>query len=88
MYTEHVKLSTKDAFVVTLSKSLQFPAAEYIREKIMKECDNLKLVVVVDGKRVGNIDSTVAKVNAALHTYNKVTPETFYYKSVLGCAFY
>lgn len=67
-----------EVFVVTLSKSLQFPAAEYIREKIMNECENINLVVVVDGKRVGNIDSTVAKVYLMLLFYSLEHSSSFF----------
>lgn len=52
-------------FLVTPSRSLQYPAAEYIREKIMKECNCSDSTVVINGKYVKSIDTTVAKVKNA-----------------------
>lgn len=58
---EKSRIHSRDVFVVTPSRSLQYPAAEFIRERVMKECNQEKNVIVIDGKYIRNIDSTVAK---------------------------
>ncbi|KAH0956012.1 hypothetical protein HN011_009689 [Eciton burchellii] len=52
---------------VSPKQSLSFPAAEYLRERVMSWCDKgpRKLSVVVEGRHVLRIDATVAK-NLAL----------------------
>lgn len=56
------KMPEGDVFVVTPSRSLQFPSAEYVRETIMKRCNASKTTVIINGKYISNIDATVAKV--------------------------
>ena len=60
---EREKFFTREIYLVTPSRELQFPSAEYVREKIMKDCDCIDVPIVIDGKYVGNIDATVAKVS-------------------------
>ncbi|EFN74604.1 Sodium-independent sulfate anion transporter [Camponotus floridanus] len=52
---------------VSPKQSLSFPAAEYLRERVMSWCDKKSenLPVIVDGRNVLRIDTTVAK-NLAL----------------------
>lgn len=59
---ERNRLPSGDAFIFTPSRGLQYPAAEYVREKIMKDCDRKDSTVIIHGKYVRSIDSTVAKV--------------------------
>ncbi|XP_058790464.1 sodium-independent sulfate anion transporter isoform X2 [Phymastichus coffea] len=48
---------------VSPQQSLSFPAAEYLREQVMSCCDIMKdaSLVVIDGRNVTGIDTTVAK---------------------------
>lgn len=48
-------------YMVTPMKNLHFPAAEYFREKIMKDCNDPFSTVIINGKYVCNIDATVAR---------------------------
>nr|CAI5829137.1 unnamed protein product [Callosobruchus analis] len=48
-------------YVVKLKTGLYFTAAEHFREFVLQNCLKEKSTVVVDGKYLGNIDSTVAK---------------------------
>lgn len=63
VYIERLKLSDGDIFLVAPSRSLQYPAAEFIREKIMSDCDGTNNVIVVDGKYIRSIDATVGRVS-------------------------
>lgn len=58
---EREKFSQGDVFVVTPSRSLQFPSAEYLREKVIQDCYDPKVTVVLNGKYINNVDATVAK---------------------------
>ncbi|XP_044731995.1 sodium-independent sulfate anion transporter-like [Chrysoperla carnea] len=73
---EYVMVSNKRVMLVTPSQSLLFPSAEYLREIIVAELDYMKnyssisntqnngennLVIVLDGRNVLYIDTTVAK---------------------------
>lgn len=71
LYVERLKLSDGDIFLVAPSRSLQYPAAEFIREKIMSDCYGTNNVIVVDGKYVRSIDATVGRVSWYFlsHTY-------------------
>lgn len=57
------KLSRSEVCIITPSRNLHFPAAEYLNETVMKSCKNEKCVVVIDGKYMSDVDSTVAKVS-------------------------
>lgn len=59
---EKHKLQHCDVFVATPCRSMQYPAAEFVRERVMEECSGANTVVVLDGKYIKSIDSTVAKV--------------------------
>lgn len=59
---EREKLPEGEVFIVTPSRGLQFPAAEYIKERILKDCNCSKATVVIDGRYINNIDATVARV--------------------------
>ncbi|XP_031353795.1 sodium-independent sulfate anion transporter-like [Photinus pyralis] len=58
---EREKSPQGDVFVVTPSRSLQFPSAEYLREKVIQDCYDPKVTVVLNGKYINNVDATVAK---------------------------
>ncbi|KAF5284362.1 hypothetical protein FQR65_LT13579 [Abscondita terminalis] len=58
---EREKLAQGDVFIVTPSRSLQFPSAEYLREKVIQGCYYPKTTVVLNGKYINNVDATVAK---------------------------
>lgn len=58
---ERYKMSCGDTFVVAPSKGLQYPAAEFIREMIIKHCDRPNSTVVIDGTYIRGVDATVAK---------------------------
>ncbi|KAF5289752.1 hypothetical protein FQA39_LY03669 [Lamprigera yunnana] len=58
---EREKFPLHDVFVVTPSRSLHFPSAEYLREKIIQNCCYPKTIVIVNGKYINHIDATVAK---------------------------
>ncbi|KAF2887549.1 hypothetical protein ILUMI_18624 [Ignelater luminosus] len=55
------KLPQGDVFVVTPFRSLQFPSAEYLKERVMQDCDFPQTTVVINGKYINGIDATVAK---------------------------
>lgn len=57
-----------DVYVVKLKTGLHFAAAEYVRESILFGCNAEKSTVIIDGKYVGNIDATVAKVRPEYRT--------------------
>lgn len=59
---ERNKLPCGDAFIVTPSRSLQYPSAEFVREKVIKDCDRFNSTVIIDGKHIRSVDATVAKV--------------------------
>lgn len=58
----NIEETSVGVYVVRLKTGLQFAAAEYVRETILNKCNVEKSVVVIDGKCIGNIDATVAKV--------------------------
>ncbi|XP_018357911.1 PREDICTED: sodium-independent sulfate anion transporter-like isoform X4 [Trachymyrmex cornetzi] len=59
---------------VSPKQSLSFPAAEYLRERVMSWCDKrpISLPVVIEGRHVLRIDATVAK-NLALLLSDLIT---------------
>lgn len=59
---EKTKTESGHLYIITPNSSLQYPSAEYLREKVMKENKEEKTTIVIDGKYIKNIDSTVAKV--------------------------
>lgn len=59
---ERNKLPCGDTFIVTPIRSLQYPSAEFIREKIIKHCDRFNSTVIIHGKYIRSVDATVAKV--------------------------
>lgn len=57
---EEEKLPQGDVFIITPSRNLHFPAAEYLREKVMRKSKNAS-TIVIRGKYMSSIDATVAK---------------------------
>lgn len=57
-----------DVYMVKPKTGLHFAAAEYVRESILFSCNAEKTTVIIDGKYVGNIDATVAKVRGFVKT--------------------
>lgn len=57
------KLPQGDVYVVSPSRGLQFPSAEYLREKVMRNCYYAGSTVAIDGRNLSNVDATVAKVS-------------------------
>lgn len=53
-----------NAYLIKLKTGLHFTASEYLREFILQSCVKEKSTVIIDGKYVGNIDATVAKVSS------------------------
>lgn len=66
---ERNKLPCGDTYIVTPSRSLQYPAAEFVREKIIKHCDRSNSTVIIHGKYIRIIDATVAKVGTIKSSY-------------------
>lgn len=56
------KLPQGNVFLVTPSKELHYPAADYIRGLVMTECGSDTFTVVLDGRYIKSVDTTVAKV--------------------------
>ncbi|XP_044584519.1 sodium-independent sulfate anion transporter-like isoform X1 [Cotesia glomerata] len=59
-----------DVLLVAPEQSLSFPAAEYLRERVIEWCDkrSSSIPVIIDGKFIHRIDTTVAKNLGLLHT--------------------
>lgn len=70
---ERNQFANCDVFIASPCRSLQYPSAEFVRERIMKDCNEPNTVVVVDLKYVKSIDSTVAKVTTKSVAYRVVT---------------
>lgn len=77
---ERNKLSCGDTFVVTPTRSLQYPSAEFVREKIIKECDLFNSTVIIHGRYVRSVDATVAKVCKQKIISNKLCNNVEKYK--------
>jgi hypothetical protein len=58
------QIEAQELLLVTPAQGLVFPAAEYIRDVVFRYCltTESSVTVVVEGKNVHHIDSTVAKV--------------------------
>lgn len=58
-----LNIESQNILLVTPEQALMFPAAEYIRDTVFSYClkTESSVVVVVEGKNVHHIDSTVAK---------------------------
>lgn len=65
VFIQKEKLPQGNVFVVTPSKELHYPSADYIRGYVMRECIGDTNTVVLDGKYIKSVDTTVAKVNFA-----------------------
>lgn len=67
------KLTKSEVCIITPSRNLHFPAAEFLNETVMKSCTNENYTVVIDGKYMSDVDSTVAKVrkNNSKYFYKK-----------------
>ncbi|KAK7870324.1 hypothetical protein R5R35_003712 [Gryllus longicercus] len=57
------KVHSHDVLLVAPDYSIVFPAAEFVRKKIIKKCIELdnKAIVILDGRYMRHIDATVAK---------------------------
>lgn len=60
---EETKVSDLEVLLVRPEQSLIYPSAEYVRESIMKSClkKDKQALLVIDGRNMHSIDSTVAK---------------------------
>lgn len=74
---EERKIITYDVYIVTPTKNLLFPSAEYVREKIMKKCTLRSSVVVINCEHLNSIDATVAKVSIHCKTKNRKKSKRF-----------
>ncbi|KAL0278534.1 UNVERIFIED_CONTAM: hypothetical protein PYX00_000336 [Menopon gallinae] len=63
IHTENISVNDHNVLLVRPEQSLSYPAAEYVRDNIMKMCvkETVDTTLVVDGRRMHSIDSTVAK---------------------------
>lgn len=57
--------------VIVPKNTLHFPAADFLRNLIL-EYSNKETIVVLDGKHVGNIDITMAKVHHKINVCHKM----------------
>ncbi|KAF4520980.1 hypothetical protein B566_EDAN002476 [Ephemera danica] len=59
---------SQDIMLVTPDRSITYPAAEYVKEVIVKACATSEpgIVVIVDGHSIHNIDATAIKVLKSL----------------------
>lgn len=49
-------------YIVSPKTHIQFPAAEYLRKVIGEQCAIEGMIIVINGKNIGNMDATVARV--------------------------
>lgn len=54
---------SSNTYLIKLKTGLHFTASEYLRECILQNCAKEKSTIILDGKYVGNIDATVARVS-------------------------
>ncbi|XP_069685129.1 sodium-independent sulfate anion transporter-like isoform X2 [Periplaneta americana] len=61
--TRHLTIDSQELLLVTPEQGLAFPAAEYVRDVVFEACLSTEqhVIVVVNGYKIYNIDSTVAK---------------------------
>ncbi|KAL1517830.1 hypothetical protein ABEB36_001546 [Hypothenemus hampei] len=60
LYFDKTFIRDQMVYLVCLKGSLHFPSAEYIRYKILKQCQEEKSTVIVDGEFVRTMDATTA----------------------------
>lgn len=60
---------TADAkiYLIVPKSNLYFPSAEYLRSVVLKSCPLSNAFVVIDGKNIQNVDTTLSKTFIALH---------------------
>ncbi|KAJ8967613.1 hypothetical protein NQ314_002731, partial [Rhamnusium bicolor] len=62
-----IEKPSDDVYLVKLKTGIYFSAAEYVRKYILENCVGEKTTVIIDGKCLGNIDATVAKVGDSIY---------------------
>lgn len=60
-FIEQLTCGGRCVYLVSPKTYVQFPAAEYLRKIIAESCTVEGIVVVINGKNIGNIDATVAR---------------------------
>ncbi|XP_044758509.1 sodium-independent sulfate anion transporter-like isoform X2 [Coccinella septempunctata] len=65
-YIEQQTCGGRCVYIVSPKTYVQFPAAEYLRKTVAENCAIEGIVVVINGKNIGNIDATVARSFAIL----------------------
>ncbi|XP_019759137.1 sodium-independent sulfate anion transporter isoform X2 [Dendroctonus ponderosae] len=61
LYVERLMLQERIIYVIRPKASLYFTSAEFLREKMLKDCGESESLIVIDGEFVPSVDATVAR---------------------------